>query len=129
MPDTEALKQLRRVAAAIPPTRLDMGTFCRRDASCGTVMCLAGWAAVDPWHRVNTRINERFYATEDGMIEIDGEGPLDLFLADIYDIEADEAARLFALNIGISVARDATKACVLQRIDQLLAGEQIRSYS
>ena len=53
----ERLTQLRRVVVEAAPDRFDMRSF-SADTPCGTAYCAAGWAAIDPWFREHTHINE-----------------------------------------------------------------------
>src|SRR6185312_5342489 len=94
----EALTNLLRVAREAPEDRLHMQSWCEQ-AECGTAYCLAGWAAVDPWHRKHTAIDKAFYRNRDGIVwpqVLDVTG----FLADhVYGIAARDARILFAVEV------------------------------
>lgn len=56
MANLERLKETLRVAKAINPKAFNLDTYGRTgvdyaDDWCGTVACIVGWAARDPWHR------------------------------------------------------------------------------
>jgi hypothetical protein len=127
MPNLEALKQLRRVAVEAPDDRFNMASWCE-DIGCQTVMCLAGWAAIDPWHRQNTSINVQFYVYSDMTVVNTYECLTDDFLAEIYGIDSEDAQSLFAIDVGSAISRAVTKVEVIDNIDRLLAGLSARRY-
>lgn len=76
------------VIDSIDPERLNMGAFAVR-TSCGTVMCLAGWACVhagDPPHfdpesdvTETTRSGRRIYVVAQEYLELDNRETVRLF--------------------------------------------------
>lgn len=133
----EALEQLRRVVEAAPEERLDMRKWCGKSA-CGTTYCAAGWAAIDPWFQRNTDILDTFDVregtTRDGVLTTlvghrRGAGMASKALARIFGIRWREAVFLFGLNLDNDhLPSDVTKAEVLERIDALIAGDDIGPY-
>jgi hypothetical protein len=144
MANVERLKQLRRVVEQAPEHRFHMNHWCDTNAGCGTAYCAAGWAALDPWFRENTEIEQIFKLEHLGPDpEIKG---LELFdvrsrdwpyigrtfgrLADMFDIEDEESERLFGQGLEADDSHNhvVTKAEVLERIDGLIEGQEIEPY-
>lgn len=90
----EILSNRMRVLNTIlsSPERHNQSTFGRRDEKCGTVMCIAGWAAYyDPNVSIGfDRLTGLMTATRDGdPIEIDAAGK------DYLGLDHSTAAELF----------------------------------
>lgn len=119
MPNIEALQQLLRVAEAISPTQLDMRDFCRTAPSCGTVLCLAGHAAIDPWHRENTDFGKLSDVLEKEYgVALWYRGDFN-DLARIYDISLEDAENLFGGNLCLD-DKPVPKEDVLVNIKNLI---------
>jgi hypothetical protein len=124
MANVECLRQLRRVVEEAPADRFDMRDFCL-PTSCGTAYCAAGWAAIDPWFRANTRIGEWFRGDAGDLLYIHPNARFGL--QEIFGLEETATKRLFAL--GVDCWAPAMKRAVLANIDRLLAGKRARSYA
>lgn len=99
------VKLLRRVKALIleEPRRLDMGTWAHPADKrvqveadrppCGTVACIAGWAVIDDFVKVNGRMPDR-----DEIEEI--YETADRKAAELLSLRQDQADRLFDTPTG-----------------------------
>jgi hypothetical protein len=142
----ELLLQLRRVLLEAPEDRLHMRTLCGPKAACGTAMCLAGFAAVDPWFRAHTPLSAELAAATHRLAYA---GPAAFLLRpaavgfeveaapggwdrarDLFGLSDDDADALFgwALNYD-DAAHAVTRAEVLWNLDELLAGRSPRPYA
>jgi hypothetical protein len=137
------LKELRRVAEAIPPARLNMNEFGKvvgdyGTPDCRTVCCLAGHAALDPWHQKHTEILDIFRLAEDEEASCTGFEILRPVprclattfrrLATLYGISETDADALFAADACGLKEGAVTKAEIVANIDLLLAGLRARPY-
>lgn len=119
----ERLRQLRRVVQAAPARQFKMN-----DIQCGTAMCAAGWAAIDPW----------FVAR--GLRLIPGDGrhsPARVetetirftfpALAEFFGLDEEDADTLFAADATRSTGR-IPKRDVITNIDRILKGHSPAKY-
>lgn len=125
---SEALKQLLRVAEAMPEDLLDMSAF-SSERDCGTAHCLGGWAAVDPWMLENTGIGSVFSYSGDFVVLNVSEPAV--HLAHLFGIGLADAENLFALRIYLKgdIWDRIRKRHVVANIRRLLAGEPALPYS
>lgn len=123
------LKQLRRVVEDAPDDRLHMRDWCDPVAPCGTAYCAAGWAAIDPWFRANTEIEEIFEVDDAGHVHRRAPVSACDRLAALFDINVDAAWKLFlSIPYGDADPHRVTKAMVLENIDRVLAGAKPVNY-
>lgn len=116
------LLELLRVAEAIPEDHIHMGAF-RTKLDCGTVYCLAGYAALDPYfqrHGLKIKFRQRIGDTYTGPENFDR-------LIEFFGLERDDAYNLFAgyMNKNDNPIR---KETVIENIDRLLRGEHALPY-
>jgi hypothetical protein len=123
MADLECLRQLRRVVEAAPEGRFDMSIFSEEDR-CGAVYCAAGWAAVDPWFRANTRLGSTFHRERNGHLIWEAT-PLPV-LMEVFDLDRISARNLFGLDLHAGDV--VTKRAVLRNIDRAIAGNPAQPY-
>lgn len=93
MANLERLRQTLRVAKAITPAQFNLDTY-GKETKCGTVACIVGWAARDPWHR-KERLNFREHSDGTGSVIVydtqHGWGAPEAF----YEISKADYADLF----------------------------------
>jgi hypothetical protein len=109
----EALKQLKRVVRNAPVERFNMGSqiIVSDDEvnNCGTAMCAAGWASVDPWF-----IRRGFRGQE-------------MFKPNIFSLTGENNRALFGGGLYPGLPR-VSKRTVLANIDRLINGEKAIPY-
>ena len=129
---TTMLTQLRRVVADTPDHLLHMRAF-TEVAACGTARCAAGGAAIDPWFREHTRINEVLPAEpygDDWLVTTCSSYADWKALAECFRLSQCDADNLFAADLNVTADPHAvSKAEVLENIDRLLAGEPAFRYA
>lgn len=128
MPDIERLRQLRRVIEAAPEDRFQMRAWCEV-AECGTAYCAGGWAAVDPWFRENTEINETLRVRPGGFVVALDPTRTVHELARLFDLDFADARDLFGINAPPEDPHAIGKDEVLENIDLLIAGEPAMMYA
>jgi hypothetical protein len=109
----EALKQLKRVVRNAPMERFNMVSqvIVRRDEvhECGTAMCAAGWASVDPW------FSQRGFRGDE------------MFKPNIFGLSAADSRALFGGGLYPGCPR-VSKRMVLANINRLINGEDALPY-
>lgn len=111
--NTERLQHLLHIAKNIDMERLDMGTWGAGD--CGSVACLAGWAARDPDFKAQGLVSNPHSGTV-GYNGEDGFPGLDHF----FDLHGLETTHLFS---PVAYSNKPTRVELMNHINDILAGD------
>lgn len=114
------LKEVRADINKAPATKFDMADFVRDDPECGTVMCIAGYAAIRAGCRIETRCGiTMFIAPENHRVDPE------LVAQEYLDLSDMQARSMFYGHWSDNRRPDITKAETLRYLDRIIEDAEV----